>query len=636
MSVGSSAPQSLVARIDGSDERVDADVAIVDTGIDASHPDLNVAGGYNCSTTNPAAWGDGNGHGTHVAGTAGAIDNGTGVVGVAPGVRLWAVRILNSSGNGLVSWYVCGLDWITAQRDPADPTLPLFEAVNMSVAKTGKDDRNCGLTNGDLIHQAICRLVASGVTVVAAAGNNSFNAANLIPASYDEVITVSALADTDGIPGGLGGSSCYSWGSYDKDDTFADFSNYGGDVDLIAPGKCIWSTLPGNRYGYISGTSMAAPHVTGAAALYKASRPLATPADVRTALRVAGTQDWNTATDPDGTHEPLLNVARLVAPGDWTVDATSPSGRLPARGATIQVPIQVIRGEGVVASVALSVDAPSGFGATLSAPVVGPEATTAALAVVVPPSLATDSYTLRVHGTIGDVTRTVAVTIRVDGDVPTMSKPRLDPVLGSVFKTSSYTAAVRWTAATDPTGPIARYQVQVRVGGGAWGTVSTVSPSARSIGKTIKVGSEYAIRVRAVDAAGNIGEWAEASALASRVVQDGSSTLARKGTWRRYASRLMSGGTTRFARSAGASTTMQFTGRGVAVVMPYGRGRGKARIYVDGVLASTVGTYRRTLAPRRIVFTRSWATSATHVIKVVVVGTSGHPRVDLDAFLVIR
>ena len=141
-------PLSPIAGIDGADERVDADVAIVDTGIDGSHPDLNVVGGHNCSTSNPNAWGDDNGHGTHVAGTVGALDNGIGVVGVAPGVRLWAVRILNGGGDGLVSWYVCGLDWITAQRDPADPTLPLFEAVNMSVAKTGSDDHACGLSNG--------------------------------------------------------------------------------------------------------------------------------------------------------------------------------------------------------------------------------------------------------------------------------------------------------------------------------------------------------------------------------------------------------------------------------------------------------------------------------------------------------
>ena len=139
------APKNPISRIDGIDQRVDADVAIVDTGIDKDHPDLNVVGGVNCSTSNRAAWDDGNGHGTHVAGIVGALDNGIGVVGVAPGVRLWAVRILNSSGAGLVSWYVCGLDWITAQRDPADPSRPLIEAVNMSVAKTGSDDHNCGL-----------------------------------------------------------------------------------------------------------------------------------------------------------------------------------------------------------------------------------------------------------------------------------------------------------------------------------------------------------------------------------------------------------------------------------------------------------------------------------------------------------
>ncbi len=202
---GCSRPKSAIAQIDGMDQRVDADVAIVDTGIDPSHRDLNVVGGVNCSTSDRSAWHDGNGHGTHVAGIVGALDNGTGVVGVAPGVRLWAVRILNSNGVGLVSWYVCGLDWIASQRDPADPSRPLIEAANMSVAKPGSDDHNCGFTNKDAMHRAICRLVAAGVTVVAAAGNNSFSASRLIPASYNEVITVSALADTDGLPGGVGG-----------------------------------------------------------------------------------------------------------------------------------------------------------------------------------------------------------------------------------------------------------------------------------------------------------------------------------------------------------------------------------------------------------------------------------------------
>ena len=126
---------------------------------------------------------------------------------------------------GLLSWYVCGLDWILAQRDPNDSSRPLIEAVNMSVAKTGSDDADCGNTNRDILHQAICRLYRAGITVVAAAANASRSAAGFVPAAYNEAITVSALADTDGRPGGGGGNKCYSWGTYDRDDTFADFSN---------------------------------------------------------------------------------------------------------------------------------------------------------------------------------------------------------------------------------------------------------------------------------------------------------------------------------------------------------------------------------------------------------------------------
>ncbi|MDQ6794810.1 MAG: S8 family serine peptidase, partial [Chloroflexota bacterium] len=209
---------SPVAKIDGVDERVDADVAVVDTGIDPTHPDLNVVGGINCTTSDPNAWQDQNHHGTHVAGTIGALDNGIGVVGVAPGVRLWAVRILDASGFGFLSWYICGLDWIATQRDPVDPSRPLIDAVNMSVTKWGADDNNCGYTNNDLLHQAICRVTAAGITVVAAAANDSGNAAKRVPAAYDEVITVSALNDTDGKPGGRGGHRCLSWGTYGVDD----------------------------------------------------------------------------------------------------------------------------------------------------------------------------------------------------------------------------------------------------------------------------------------------------------------------------------------------------------------------------------------------------------------------------------
>ncbi|GAA0255965.1 subtilisin AprE [Saccharothrix mutabilis subsp. mutabilis] len=287
---------SPTARIDGVDERVDVDVAVIDTGVDLDHPDLNVhtAGAKNCSSGRSAD--DGNGHGTHVAGTIGAKDDANGVVGVAPGARVWPVRVLNNKGSGSFSDIVCGIDFVTAHAGE-------IEVANMSLGGSGTDSA-CG-SNRDAMHEAICRSVAAGVTYVVAAGNSAADSATFVPAAYDEVITVSALADFNGKPGGGAASTCRA----DVDDTFADFSNYGADVDLIAPGVCILSTWKGGGYNTISGTSMASPHVAGAAALYKATHPTASPAAVKSALQAAGTSDWTTSTDPDGTHEVLLNVA---------------------------------------------------------------------------------------------------------------------------------------------------------------------------------------------------------------------------------------------------------------------------------------------------------------------------------------
>ena len=242
---------STLASIDGQDNRVNVDVAVIDTGIDSKHPDLNVVGGVNLAGGNPKSFNDGNGHGTHVSGTIAALDNAQGVVGVAPGARLWGVRVLNNQGSGFLSDVIAGIDWVTANAST-------IEVANMSLGWTGSD------TNpNDPAHEAIKRSVAAGVVYVVAAGNDNQDAANFAPASYDEVITVSAVADSDGIAGGLGAPT-----SYGSDDTLASFSNFGADVDLAAPGVDILSTLPGGKYGKYSGTSMASPHVAGTAALY--------------------------------------------------------------------------------------------------------------------------------------------------------------------------------------------------------------------------------------------------------------------------------------------------------------------------------------------------------------------------------
>jgi Subtilase family len=311
-----------VARIGGefnlTPEGVDADIAIIDTGIDLDHPDLNVVQGVDCRRLNKktgdckVGGNDDNGHGSHAAGSAAAINNIIGVAGVAPGARLHAVKVLDSRGSGYLSWIIQGMDWTLRNAD-------VIDVANMSLGGAGFDDTDggdCNLSN-DPEHMAICRLVAAGVTVVVAAGNESDDAANHTPAAFDEPITVSALSDFDGVSGGLGSDSfAFSSCTESADDSFACFSNYGPDVDIMAPGVGIYSTYMNAGYATMSGTSMAAPHVAGAAALLLASDPYLTPADVKYLLQANGdsapcaTIDGICNDDPDGIQEPLLMLAR--------------------------------------------------------------------------------------------------------------------------------------------------------------------------------------------------------------------------------------------------------------------------------------------------------------------------------------
>jgi subtilisin len=297
--------------IDGTDDvRVDVDVAVIDTGVDFQHPDLNVRGGVNCTGGGPfssrcnSGGDDDHYHGTHVAGTIGALDNGVNVtvngvgvevVGVAPGARIWAVKVLNAQGSGYTSWIVAGIDWVVAQGN--------IEVANMSLGGEGISTA---------YRTAIDNAVSRGVVIVVAAGNSDANANNYSPAYVPNAITVSALADFDGQAGGTGAQTC----RVDQDDTLADFSNWGSAVDIAAPGVCITSTYPieqGN-YGTISGTSMAAPHVAGAAALLASNNNPNNATGVtaiRNQLVNSGTFDW---VDDSGDNilEPLLNIAGIT------------------------------------------------------------------------------------------------------------------------------------------------------------------------------------------------------------------------------------------------------------------------------------------------------------------------------------
>ncbi len=279
-------------------------VAVIDTGIDLTHPDLkaNIVANKSCIRGKKTG-NDDNGHGSHVAGTVAAVSNDIGVVGVAPEAKLIAVKVLNAAGSGSWSTVICGVDWVTANAVTFN-----IKVANMSLGGSGSSDNNCGNTNNDALHKAICKSTAAGITYAVAAGNSNADASTFVPAAYDDtLITVSALADSDGQPGGLGGAT-----SYGADDTFASFSNYGSVVDLGAPGVSIYSTWKSGGYNTISGTSMASPHVAGSAALYIKSNPGLTWSQVRDGL-VAAAEALNAGhTDPSGLHpEPVVKADSL-------------------------------------------------------------------------------------------------------------------------------------------------------------------------------------------------------------------------------------------------------------------------------------------------------------------------------------
>jgi subtilisin len=264
---------------------VNVNVAIIDTGIAGDHPDLNVKGGADCGTGTPVVPGTSlTGtfpHGTAVAGMAGAKDNRIGVVGAAPGTPLWSAKVADSQGNFTLSSVLCAIDWVTSTRTDTGRANDIAVA-NISLGLDGADDGRCGLTNQDALHLAICKSAAGGVTYVVSAGNDATDLATLIPAAYDEVLTVTAMADFDGQPGGTAAPDCYGLdlGQFGvADDAAAPFSNFAvarRDAlhTIAAPGVCVETTVPPElgEYTADTGTSFAAPAVAGTVALCIADR----------------------------------------------------------------------------------------------------------------------------------------------------------------------------------------------------------------------------------------------------------------------------------------------------------------------------------------------------------------------------
>jgi hypothetical protein len=259
----------------GSGEITNVNAYIIDTGIDAAHPDLKVVRHVNFA---PGPNRDCHGHGTHVAGTVAARDNSQDVVGVAPGAPLTGVKVLSCSGSGSTSGVIKGIDWVTADATAKKPTPAI---ANMSL----------GGSVSVTLDNAVKKSADSGVFYAVAAGNSGADACKYSPAgagTHNGVMTVAAT---------------------DQNDVEASWSNFGNCVDIWAPGVSVLSTRKGGGTTTFSGTSMASPHVGGGGALYLSRNAGASAAAVESALK--GEADDATGT----TSKDRRTITRLYVGG---------------------------------------------------------------------------------------------------------------------------------------------------------------------------------------------------------------------------------------------------------------------------------------------------------------------------------
>jgi subtilisin family serine protease len=514
----------------------DVVVAVVDDGVDFSHPDL-----ASRAWTNPGEAGakatngiddDNNGHvddvhgwdfcnddnsvhdpnqdfhGTHVAGTIAASLNGTGIVGVAPGIKVMAVKFIDGSST-------CGSDdmAVNAIDYAASFGVPIINA-----SWGGPDD-------SDVLNFAI---EESGALLVAAAGNGGQSGVGInidspggprfYPANstLPNVVTVAAI---------------------DQTGKLASFSNYGTtSVDLSAPGTNVLSSVPDAPqcnpcWAWMAGTSMAAPHVSGVAAL---------------ALSVMS-----------GTPSPATLRARIQATG-------APLASTATKTAT---------------------------GRLVNA--------------------------LRAIDTVGPV----ATPINRHGF-------NVGTIVGSTVSTT-----MTWPAATDALSGVKSYLIQRSLDGAAWTTLIS-SITTRKYKRTMSFGTPTRFKLYARDYADNFGKGATGPNVTATLRQDQASTpTTYTGKWANVTLSSASGG--RLHRSTRKDSTVTFstTARAIAVVGRRGPLNGKAKVYVDGVYTSTIDLYRSSYQSRVVVFNKSWYTTATHAVKLVVVGTG---RIDVDAFVFLR
>ena len=643
------------------DKGAGVNVAVLDTGIDTSHPDLAPIGthGKNCSTGSSYNDTSSIGHGTHVAGIIGALDNGVGVVGVAPAVTLWAVRVLNNAGSGDESTLVCGLDFVDSKAPANGGSITV---ANMSIEASGSDNPDCG--NGafpDPLHQAICAVYDDGVTVVVAAGNDGAGLEGTIPAAYNQVIAVTALSDSDGLPCGLGPDTSFN----NSDDTFANFSNYAALADdqphtIAAPGDDILSTFNDGGYATMSGTSMASPHVAGAAALYIAEHPGSTPAQVLAGLKAAGEPpDLNVngectsgvSHSNSNVHhpEPLVQITPSTFVVQPQTSATAPvivhfeehvSGlddtnlilTLQSSGATLPATVGY---DDTTQDATITPDAPLLPG-EYYAVTVSPDGST-------PP---TDSNNVPIpKSTVGFRGSLLEQETSVWAQPYYWRTVSMSSAYGSRYVEDKTAGA--WATFTFTGTSISWYTLQdayqgkarVEIDGVVKGTYDNYRSSAqyrykRSWGlssgtHTIRIVALGTKSAAAKDAYATI----DAFGVGSTLYSNPDLTV----SWRALVSTIASGGRVYQDRSAGANVYFHFRGTGIDWRTFWGPDQGIAKVYIDGSYKGQFDGYASSTRARTWSFTH--LSNAAHTFRIVVAGTkrssSSNTYVTIDYFHVI-
>ena len=279
-----------------------------------------------------------------------------------------------------------------------------------------------------------------------------------------------------------------------------------------------------------------------------------------------------------------------------------------------------------------SIGQPMGSGAAWSVTLSGCSAGTVTLSLK--PSTVSDAVR-----NWGPATQVNAASLLIDRSAPVAATPKLTLRADVTLPSTSTTAGVATFLnlnATDPGGAgVASYEIKRSVDGNGFAPFAT-GISAKTLAVALTPGHSYRFEVRARDKAGNVGSWVAGPTVRAYLPQQTSTAITWTGTWTKVSDGRFSGGSVRHSSATGASAKYAFTGRAIAWVTTLGADRGAAKVYIDGTLVATVNLNAATTTFGRVAFARTWSASGFHTIRIVVVGTAGHPRVDVDALEVLR